>query len=123
MVCELLPRPTLLIFAVVGPQLSDDVHNKVFTGNFQSPEGILTKLTKTIRELSIEKKALCTVRKQSMPVCIERQRSARVKSLGDTLMIALKHISLGLEVSRVEILVVVVLFFRVVEFSEAEVSE
>ena len=61
----------VLIFAVVGPQLSDDVHKKVFSGNFQSTESILTKLTKTICELSVEKNALCTVRKQSVPVCIE----------------------------------------------------
>ena len=60
----------VLIFAVVGPQLSDDVHSKVFSGNFQSPEGILNKLTKTMRELSVKKKALCTVRKQSVPVSI-----------------------------------------------------
>ena len=38
-------------------------------------------------------------------------------------MIVLKHISLGLEVSRVVILVVVVLFSSVVEFLEPEVSE
>ena len=46
----------------------------------------------------------------------------RVRNLWNWLMIVLKHISQGLKV-RVEILVVVVLFIRVVEFLEAEVSK
>ena len=50
----------ILIFAVVGPQLSNDVHEKKNSGDFQSPEGILTKLTTTICELSFEKKVLCS---------------------------------------------------------------
>ena len=34
----------------------------------------LTTLTKNIRELSSEKKVLCNVRKQSVPVCIAEER-------------------------------------------------
>ena len=48
----------VLIFAVVGPHLSHDLHKKVFPGEFQPPEGILNKLTKSIRELSSEKTSL-----------------------------------------------------------------
>ena len=64
----------ILIFAVVGPQLSDELHKKVFSGEFKPPEGVLTTLTKKIRELSLEKKVLCNVRKQSVPVCIAKER-------------------------------------------------
>ena len=35
---------------------------------------MLNKLTKNIRELSSEKKVLCNVRKQSVPVCIAEER-------------------------------------------------
>ena len=51
----------VLIFSMEVPQLSDEVHKKVFSGDYQSPEGILTKLTKNIRGLSSEKKALCAL--------------------------------------------------------------
>ena len=63
----------ILIFAVVGPQLSDELHKKVISGDFKPPEGVLTMLTKNIRELSSEKKVLCNVRKQSVPVCIAEE--------------------------------------------------
>ena len=64
----------VLIFAVVGPQLSDELHKKVFSGEFKPPEGVLTTLTKIIRELSSEKKVLCNIRKQNVPVCIAEER-------------------------------------------------
>ena len=63
----------VLIFAVVGPQLSDELHKNVFSGDFKPPEGVLTMLNKNIRELSSEKKVLCNVRKQSVPVCIAEE--------------------------------------------------
>ena len=47
---------------------------KVYSGNFKPPEGVLNTLTKNIRELSSEKKVLCNVRKQSVPVCIAEER-------------------------------------------------
>ena len=55
---------------MVGPQLSDNLHKKVFPGDFQPQEGILNKLARSIRELSSEKKVFCNVRKRSVPVCI-----------------------------------------------------
>ena len=35
----------VLIFAVVGPQLSDELHKKVFSGEFKPPEGVLRELS------------------------------------------------------------------------------
>ena len=101
----------ILIFAVVGPQLSDELHKKVFSGDFKPPEGVLTMLTKNIRELSSEKKVLCNVRKQSVPVCIEEETvyEVTIMRVQTSLVRQLKHISLGLEADRVETLVVVVL--------------
>ena len=50
------------------------MYKKVFSGDFQSPEGILTKPTRNIRELSAEKKALCTVRKKAVPIYAAEER-------------------------------------------------
>ena len=63
----------VLIFGVIGPQLSDELHKKVFSGDFKSPETVLTEFTKNIRELSSGKTVLCNVRKQSVPVCIAEE--------------------------------------------------
>ena len=63
----------VLIFGVIGPQLSDELHKKVFSGDFKPPETVLTELTKNIRELSSGKTVLCNVRKQSVPVCIAEE--------------------------------------------------
>ena len=63
----------VLIFGVIGPQLSDELHKKVFSGGFKPPETVLTELTKNIRELSSGKTVLCNVRKQSVPVCLAEE--------------------------------------------------
>ena len=46
---------------------------KSFSGDFQSPEGVLAKLTNNICELSSEKKALCTLRKKTVPVYVTEE--------------------------------------------------
>ena len=63
----------VLIFGIIGPQLSDELHKKVFSGGFKPPETVLTELTKNIRELSSGKAVLCNVRKQSVPVCLAEE--------------------------------------------------
>ena len=63
----------VIIFGVIGPQLSDELHKKVFSGGFKPPETVLTELTKNIRELSSGKTVLCNVRKQSVPVCLAEE--------------------------------------------------